>query len=321
MNNFLIMNKFMKNSKGVFSLAFIIFFIGIINGQNSPWQLEIGYGQVFINSRMTNNLAQKNWVWYDVNRGDLLSMKTSQTHMADLGIRYDVFNWWSLNLDFKQMHRRYYIWSGTYLSEDNGNFSAGEYNIIPYVNGFGLPDMFLGRTLRSNSWQIGTEFSHCFEKSHTWKIHYFVSLSRDQYEVDLDAFDTDVNYGNSGFYTDINTGQRVNYEYFGDFSLKSDNPGRSGYQGSTNFGLAISRKLFNGMGLRLEIGYRNILWTKNIQLDENHWEIDLRYEEYADQSGELTYSNSVVHEFPLEIAGIYTNIAFTFRPFRSRRDK
>lgn len=318
------MNTSIKTFKSVFTFAFFIYFIltsNYVGAQKSPWQLEVGYGQVYVRPGTTDNLAQKEYIWSDDERGDLFSMRTSLTHAMDLGLRYDIFKWWSVNLDFKQFYRRYYVWSGTFIDEPGELDAPGKFEIVPYVNGLDLPDMFLGKTLRSLSWQLGTEFSHRLNQNGKWRLHYFLSLNRDQYEVDLDAFDTDVNYGGGGHYTRLFSQERIDYIMEGKFELKSDNPGRSGFQGSTNLGLGLSRKLGNGMGLRFEMGYRNILWTKNLQLDENHWELNLNYKEFDESIEDITYETSTAYEFPLEVAGLYTNIAFTFRPFRSKRDR
>ena len=81
----------------------------------------------------------------------------------------------------------------------------------------------------------------------------------------------------------------------------------------------------NGTALRLEFGLRNILWTKDILLRENHWVIQMTKEDYIldpdTGANNIILTTSTQHKFPLYIGGIYTNLSYTFRPFRSPRDK
>lgn len=315
-------------------MRLVLIIIGLVislsmNAQKTPWELRLGYEQMYVSSKMTDGIAEKTWIWTDGLRGDeLFAMRTSLTHAIDLGIAYHITKWWDINLNYKDFYRRYYVWSGTYISkniEGDDVYDPGRFNMVPYEYGwFSLPSMFLGRTLSVKSWQIGTDFHHNISKDGKWKLHYYLSFNRDKYKNELHYFDLPVNYGDEGYYNDYYTNQRVDYEINGKLSLKGFNPWQIQYMHSTNIALALSRDLKNGMGLRFEFGLRNISWTRDLLLNENHWELKLQFEEFAlNDLGEkeYIYESNVKHDFPLYIGGLYSNLSFTFRPFRSPRDR
>lgn len=311
--------------KGRLPLTFT-FFLAIFSiaqnsfAQNSKWEVKIGYEHVYVRPEYTNGLAEKTFTWHDENRGDLVQWRTNLPFGYDISIGYDVTKWWNIFAGSKQFYRRYYIWSGTYLNEPRDGTPAGEFDIIPFVGRFGLRSKFLGTTLRARSWHLGTSFKHAIGKNKKWDLHYILSLNRDQYELDLNRLDTPINFEGNGWYRRIEDGVRREYTIKGDFVLRSNNPGNGGYQGSTTLGLGLSRKLKKGMAFRLEFGFRNILWTENLQLDENHWDLNFEYREFERETNQTSYQNSIQHDFPLEIAGFYNNISFTFYPFRSKWD-
>ncbi len=283
--------------------------------RHSKWQLRIGYEHVYIRSGLTNGLAEKEWIWTDPTKGDLLAARTSLTHGLVMGVSYKVTPWWSITWESRQYWRRYYIWSGTYFGESRGGDHT--FKIAPRTNFLFFPSMFLGATLRTKSLQLGTEFSHRLDKHKKWRLHYILSLNRDQYEINLNRFDTSIDYGSGKWYND-KEGIRREGRIEGDLHFRAFNPGDGGYQGSTNIGIALSRNFNNGAAIRWDLGYRNILWTENLQLRENHFELDLTYTEWIDD--EVVYESAAYHELPLEIGGIYSSVSFTCRPFRSRFD-
>ncbi len=297
----------------------------ILIGQNSPFQLRIGYEQLYVSSNTTDGISEKTWTW-NVPDGDILQFRTSLTHAYHLGLGYDITKWWNINIGFKQYYRRYYVWSGTYLHEEWEGYDPGQFQIVPNVGGLGLPSMFLGSTLSTTSWQLGTDFHHSISKNKKWHLHYFLSINRDLYEVTLHQFDTPVYYESDSWYNDVNSGGRIDYTTKGNLILKSTNPNDSQFRASTNIALALSRKFKNGLGLRFEFGLRNIRWIKDNLLEENHWEIDLNHQRsFTDPNDpditHIFYDINARHDFPLYLGGYYSNISFTFRPFRSPRDK
>ena len=312
------MNNYTKTTKGHLPLCFLIILFSLptlLTGQASKWQLRVGYEQVYVRPGLTRGLAEKEWIWNDPNKGDLLAAKTSLTHGLVMGVSYKVTPWWSITWESRQYWRRYYIWSGTYFGESKGGDHV--YMIVPKTDFLFFPSMFLGATLRTKSLQLGTEFSHKLGKKEKWRLHYILSLNRDQYEINMNRFDTPIGYGSGKIYTNEND-TRVVGRIEGDLHFRAFNPGDSGYQGSTNLGLALSRAFKNGTAIRWDIGFRNILWTENLQLRENHFELDLTYTEWIDD--EVVYESEAYHELPLEIGGIYSSVSFTCSPFRSRFD-
>lgn len=273
---------------------------------------------------MTDGIAQKTWTWERGN-DEIIQFRTSLTHAYQLGLSYDITKWWSVGIDFKRYYRRYYLWSGTYLQEEWEGNDAGQFKIVPYVGGLGFPDMFLGSTLATNSWQLGTDFHHKISKNGKWKMHYFISLNRDLYEASLPKFDDLILYEGNGWYNRITDGIRVEYTTEGTLKFESTNPHQSQYRASSNMALAMSRSLKKGMSFRLEFGLRDIRWIKNNLLKENHWSIDLTHtERWADANDpNLTYftEDKVHYNFPLYLGGLYSNISFVFTPFRSKRDE
>jgi len=316
-----------KFNKGLLPLVLAyILSLTTAYSQKSPFQLRIGYEQLYVSKWATADIAEKSWTW-NTSDGDILQFKTSLTHAYNLGMSYDVTKWWNINLNFKKYYRRYHVWSGTYLQEEWQGHDPGQFKIVPYVYGwFGLPSMFLGRTLSTNSWQLGTEFHHSISKNKKWHLNYLFSINRDLYEADLSYFDTPVYYEGDGWYTDINTGNRIDYTTKGNLTLRSNNPWQSQFQASTNIALAISKNMKKGMGLRFEFGLRNIRWLKGNLLEENHWELDLNHQRSFKDPNDpnithIYYDINAKHEFPLYLGGYYSNLSFTFRPFRSPRDR
>jgi len=318
------MNYYKFHGKELLLLTFIsslsLFISKQTYAQNSRWQVKIGYEHVYVRPAFTNNLAEKTFTWNDPNRGDLVQWRTNLPFGYDLSLGYDVTKWWNVYFGSKQYYRRYYIWSGTYLREPNVGKQPGQFAIVPTVTSLGLRSKFLGTTLRTRSWHLGTEFKHPISKNKKWYLHYILSLNRDQYELDLNTLDTPIDFRADAWYRRIENDERVEYYLQGDFNLRSNNPGNGGYQGSTTLGLGISRQLKKGMAFRIEFGFRNILWTEDLQLDENHWDLDFEYVEFDPNTNQTLYRNTISHEFPLEIGGFYNNISFTFHPFRSKRD-
>ncbi len=300
-------------------LATYILILGLnfsLFGQNSPWELRVGYENLFVRPETTNYYAEKTWVWNIPERGDVFTARTSRTHATILGIKYDVKKWLSISLDYKLFIRRYYIEGGTYTD--------GTFELIPSVGTFEIRSMNLGRTMTASSYQFGLDFSHRLGKNDKWRIHYYLSANNDLYEKQLQYFDNNVFLDLNGWYIDETNSQRYEDYVRGFETWKSTNRGRSSYQPSTNLAIALSRKMKKGMGLKLEVGFRNILWIENALLKENHIEFDLMYVESIKQDdGSLiqTFERSVLYDFPLYLGGIYSNISFTFRPFRSPRDK
>lgn len=314
-------------SKGPWPLAiYILFICSNAHSQKSPFQLRIGYEQLYVSPNTTNNIAEKTWTW-NAPDGDIFQFRTSLTHAYHVGLGYDLTKWWNVNLNFKKFYRRYYVWDGTYLQEEWEGNDPGQFKIIPYRYGwFGFYDMFLGATLSTNSWQLGTDFHHSISKNGKWHLHYYLSLNRDLYETSSYQFDTEVFYEGNAWFNRIKDGQRIDYTTQGTLIIRTDNPQTSPFRASTNIALALSRSFKNGMGLRLECGLRNIRWIKNNLLEENHWEIDLNHQRsFIDPNDpditHIYYDINAKHDFPLYLGGYYANLSFTFRPFRSPRDK
>jgi len=319
MNSMIIQSREYLLPTFIFGICFL-FCTNQTLGQRSKWQVKLGYEHVYVRPEYTNNLAEKTFTWHDENRGDLIQWRTNLPFGYDISIGYDVTKWWNIFFGSKQYYRRYYIWSGTYLNEPLVGKQPGEFAIVPFVGAFGLRSKFLGTTLRARSWHLGTSFKHPISKNNKWHMHYIISLNRDQYELDLNRLDTPIEFEGQGWYRRIEDDVRIEYTTRGNFILRSNNPGNGGYQGSTTLGLGLSREIKKGMAFRIEFGFRNILWTENLQLDENHWDLDFTYREFDRETNQTLYQNAISHEFPLEIAGFYNNISFTFYPFRSKWD-
>ena len=323
-----------NTAKGRLYLVFTLMLLTIcLIGQNSPFQLRIGYEQLYVSPKTTNGVAEKTWTWH-VRDGDIFQMRTTLTQAYNLGIGYDITKWWNISLNFKKYYRRYYVWSGTYISKEHEELdrgrTAGQFHIVPFyarnLLWYNVPSTFHGTTLATTSWQIGTDFHHRISRDSKWQLHYYLSLNRDLYEVSLKEFDTRVRYGGEGWYKRVEDDQRIDYLIDGMLTLRSTNPGVTQFMPSTNIALAVSKKMRNGMGLRLEFGLRNIRWTKDNLLEENHWDLDMYFQQYVrDETNpeykHVIYESYIRHEFPLYLGGYYTNLSFTFRPFRSPRDR
>lgn len=327
LNNLYTMIKNSKALRKLFPLTIVV--IGILLStkqaisQESPFQVRIGYEQLYVRPGLTNNIAEKKWVWTDeVTNDDYFTMRTGVTQAYTIGVQWDAFPWVSIGIDYKNFYRRYYIWEGTYLSEAEGKYPANQYSMIPMIGLFGSGKS-LGRTLTTSSWQLGIEFHQPITFENKWYLHYYVSLNVDLYEKKLQFFDTPVNYQSTGVTSVENVDNQeitVSHQIDGLFTLKGNNPLQAAYRPSMNLALAISRQLKRDNKMRLEVGLRNILWTKNVLLAENHWELDLTHERFYfdENTGEkqVIYSTSITHNFPLYLGGIYANISFVFRPFK-----
>jgi hypothetical protein len=314
-----------KFEKGAFLLFTLLLWNINLIAQKSPFQVRIGYEQLYVSKGATDGIAEKTWTWNTAD-GDILQFRTSLTHAYHLGLAYDITKWWNINLNYKRFYRRYYLWEGTYLEEEWEGYEPGQFVIVPFLKSLGLPSMLFGRTLTTTSTQLGTDFHHIISKNGKWQLHYFLSLNNDLYEVDLHYFDTPVRLDGAGAYNEIGDGKRIDYTTKGKLTLRGYNPRKSKFQPSSNIALAVSRKMKNGMGLRLEFGLRNIRWIEGYLLDENHWEIDLNHQRSFKDANDpddthIFLDIGTKHDFPLYLGGYYTNLSFTFRPFRSPRDK
>lgn len=296
-------------------------FINIINGQNSKWQLHVGYDQMYVSPSSTKNAAERHWIWKDPNRGDLFTMRTSLTHGAKAGISYDVLKWWSINLNYIRYFRRYYVWSGTYNDDlrIDPNSQRGLYEIQPYVGFLNIPSKFLGATLSSRTWQVGTNFNHKLTKNDKWHMHYYLGINIDLYNVNSNYLSTPIGYDVQSFYTNALTNEEVIVEINGRFNL-SNNIGTPALASSISQSIALSRAFSNGKALKFELGFRNIRFYSKTLFPQNYWDIELTYYEYNRGRNEMRYASTTRHNFPLYIGGFYSNLTLTFKPFKSKRD-
>ena len=305
--------------KSLWALAFILL-SNVLIAQNSKWEINIGYEHLANIPSLTNELSENNWIWNNEGN-EYFTMKTSLVHSPVVGIKYDVTKWLSLTYNYKVYYRRYFVWSGTYLHKEWEGNPPGKFKIVPFVGGLGLPDMFQGRTLTVKSNQWGLDFHHFLSTNRRWKMHYLINLNIDQYENQRSFRDTPVDYGISGGRFESIDGSTTYWEEAGDFTITTNSAGRKSTLPSTNFAIGFSKRNKIGRGVRFEIGFRDI--RRTWKLPKNEWDLSLVYTEFKnDDSGNkiVTKQLETKHSFPLYLGGIYANVQYTFRPFRSRFD-
>ena len=111
------------------------------------------------------------------------------------------------------------------------------------------------------------------------------------------------------------------YEMDGLFVIETNSGGRLSTLPSSNFALGFSKRNKKGRGIRMEIGFRDIRSTW--KLPKNEWNLKLTHTEFTldeNRNKNITKQLKTEHKFPLYLGGIYANIQYTFRPFRSRFD-
>jgi len=261
-------------------------------------------------------------------------MRAFQPYALSIGLRYDIFSWLTLYLDYKNYYRRFDLLPGLYSYAKDKRYPPGEepyqYGLVKFISyRIGIyeiqdHDKWFDRDLRTESLQLGVELSHPLTRDKRWRMHYFVSQNRDRYEVILTYYDAMHYYESDLRFWYPQTKKHVDINVYGELILRGFDPEKM-YQRSINTGVALSRNWKNGYGLRFELGFRNIYvfyqgFNRYYLLWENHWEIALRYTETDPETGELLYQRGQTLHFPLYIGGSYVNISLTSRPFRSKRD-
>lgn len=304
----------------LFAITFFIFTINTVNySQQSKWQIRLGYEYGFVEDGGVND---KNWVWRNEERNDAyFQMKATNLHTAVFGIKYDALKWLSLGVDYKHFFRRYYLWPGTFLGEEKTASDRYSFINAPTVGFLGIDDKSTGARVTSNSWQFGLDFHHSLSKSKKWHMHYLVSLNFDNFERGRLSSDIrfPLNFSATNQPTDINDIQ-FTFVNEGNVMMNRIDPHISPSIVSTNLGLAVSRGFQNGMGLRLEIGFRDL---KPYRENELYWNLFLEHSEIetnAEGVANLYYYTQISHKFSMLHDGIYGNLSFTFRPFRSKYD-
>ncbi len=298
--------------------------------QKTPWQLRFGYERLWVKPEYTDYIAQNHWTWVLPDRGEIFSFRTFQPWALSAGIRYDLFSWLTFFVDYKKYYRRYYISYGDYYygKFDYGS-EAGKFKLTPYVSYYigiyAVPDRheWFSYDIQTESLQYGLELSHSLKRFKYLRLHYYVSVNRDQYEINLTLYDRVTYFEQTGgWYIDKNYNKKILYSIKGQFILKGYDPEKM-YQFSTNTGIALSYNWPNGYGLRLDLGFRNIYFfykEREFLLRENHWQINVQYIETVEGSNHIRYQATAQYNFPLDIGGPYASISLTSRPFRSKRD-
>jgi|GEM_PF-1836697 len=315
--------------KGILSIPFILFLcLGTIlsYSQKTPWQLRFGYERLWVKPEYTGNIAQNRWTWVLPNRGEIISFQTFQPYALIAGIRYDLFSRWSFFVDYKNFYRRYDYMLGTYNGEKTVYGNEGNQfeilDVIIYEFGpYTIKDRH-GGVLRTESLQMGIEFSHPLHRNKQYRLHYFFSLNRDRYEDNLPlyefapSFDVRMN----PFFLDPIANKKISANLKASLMVTDYNP-YTKYHLSLNFGIAISRNWSNGYGLRFELGFRNI-YSLNLEpyLLENTLDISLEYIEMDDETREVLFRAFEQYNFPLDIGGPYASISLTSRAFRCKCD-
>ena len=296
--------------------------------QKTPWQLRFGYERLWVKPEYTDYIAQNHWTWVLPNRGEVFSFRTLQPWALSAGIRYDLFSWLTFFMDYKNYFRKYYIESGFYVkTKYSDGFEGGQLQIIKLINynigWYEIYDIDPLYTLRTESLQFGIELSHPLPYRNQWRLHYYLSVNRDRYEVNLPLFDKITYIGNGlRLFDDPMLKKKIRAYYLGSLSLKGYDPNFM-YQFSSNTGIALSYNWPNGYGLRFDLGFRNIYFfykEREFLLRENHWQINLQYIETVEESNQIRYQATAQYNFRLDIGGPYASISLTSRPFRSKRD-
>lgn len=173
----------------------------------------------------------------------------------------------------------------------------------------------MGKTLSSKSWHIGTTLSHKVTENGKWRMHYYFSLNVDLYDINMNHFDLPIGYSGESSYNNLLTNDRIAYNIIGDFSLNSK--GKTAFTNSINQSFSLSYSLPRGKALKFELGFRHLPFaTKHV----NYFELDLEYIEFNEERTALLYTSSTRQKFSIYTGGYYSNLTFTFRPFRSKRD-
>lgn len=309
-------NMDLRHGGIIAAMSIMIFISQLLPAQNSPWQLRIGYEQLWVNSTLTDGFAENEWIFRD-GKNEYFAIRATSCYTPVFGIRLDLLKWLSVSYDFKMHYRRYYV-----IDTDPYHNKQNLFKLA--YHGF-IDDKFLGRTLVVRSSNFGIDFHHNISKNRKWELHFFFSFNVDNYENREQYHDTPVNYGGGGTYTDKKYHNKKTYfTVKGNFDINTDNRGAAPYVPSTNMALAVSRGLKNGQSLRLEIGFRNIRFLDNgFLLPKNAWELELTHRRYTindDGTEHIFYKVDASHDFPLYIGGMYASISYMFRPFRSVKD-
>ncbi len=234
--------------------------------QKTPWQLRFGYERLWVKPEYTDYIAQNHWTWVLPNRGEVFSFRTFQPWALSAGIRYDFFSWFTFFIDYKNYFRKYYIESGFYeKTKHTDGFEGRQLQIIKLINynigRYEIYDIDPLYTLRTESLQLGIELSQPLPYCKHWRLHYYLSVNRDRYEVNLTLFDKITYIGNDlRRYDDPMLKKRIRAYYLGTLSLKGYNPDFM-YHLSVNTGIALSYNWPNGYGLRLDLGFRKIYFN------------------------------------------------------------
>ena len=290
-------------------LALILLSLGGLEaiGQNSRWSANVGLEQIFISPTLTDGIAQKEWTWVSVNGIDeYFQWRTTPALGLSVGIGFDVTKWWTLRYDYKMLWRRHYIWGSSSATLAPELAVPGQrFIMLPWA------DKDSGLNLRLKTWQFGTEFKHKFICDN-WKLNYYLSLNFDQYRNDHHQFDRYLGY------TYVGPVHLITSE----IDLTAENAGEGYLVPSTSLAIGISRTLGNGMAVRADVGLRHIAWTKDFLPRNHHFVFDAEATVWSDNTKEVPiWNENFTHKFPLFIGGIYYNVTFSFRPFRSKRDR
>ena len=281
--------------------------------QNSRWSLKLGYEQVYVRPATTGGVAQKDWTWISENGVDeYMQWRSNVTQGWRAGIAYDVNRWFTMSWHYTVLRRRNYLWGPTNVAilDPESATPNQRFGIRRFCGGsiWCVPDKTFGYTMRTKSWQLGMEFRHKIVNPR-WHAHYYVSSNFDQYRNDHDNFDLGAVYNYNGHTLRISA----------DIDLEAENPGEFYQYPSANFALGISREMGNGTAIRFDFGLRSIAWTEDYLPRNQHFVLDAQATHLQDgvPTGEV---ESIVHRFPLYIGGLYANLSFVFRPFRSKHD-
>lgn len=302
-------------------LLILCLITNISNAQQSKFQLNIGYEHLFVGTNQNKDITQREWTWYDSDMdNEYFTARTSLTHAYSVGLAFEATKWLNLQATYKNYFRRYYFWFGSYVAEPWADYKVEHFNIAPYVGFLNRPDMSFGYLLQTSSWQFGLDFHHPITKSKEWHLHYILTLNNDVYEKSHYHFDkTDVLALSSSYINPNN--DEVQYRTTKTSGFESTNEAFPFYV-SANMGLALSKSLKNRSALKLEIGYRQVDAVSTID-DNNAWQIYVSHQEWINDpnAGAVNiYSTSEEYKFPLYLGGFYTNITYSFRPFRSKYD-
>lgn len=312
----------LTNEKRRMPLLLILMFVcaACVYSQNSRWQLEAGIENLVNIPGWAEGAVSNSYVWHpsesyvshpkEERREEIFAYFAGPSIGYKLNLNFDIFSFWSIGIEHRRLHRRYYNPLGRVL--DSGG-RVYEYNYFTSI----FEDKFLGTTLNTQSWGLKTDFRYPISGDKKWWLHHFVGLNLDLYKNNHFKRSKTINFGGSSgdTFTDYE------YEISGRFLINTKG---SGVWPSLNLGTGISRSLRNGAGLKLEVGCKILPRYERAATINNHFLLDLRHRVYVIEDGvvtdEVVEDQSTYHKFPLYQAGVYMNLSYTFRPFRSKND-